>query len=169
MSFHGGLIGIIISTSIYAKVNKTNFFNLTDIISCVAPIGIFLGRVSNFLNGELYGKPSSLPWSVVFPDTDNISRHPSQIYEAILEGAVLFVLINFFAFKKKFFFKTGYISSFFLIFYSILRIISEYFREPDQHLGYFFKYFSEGTLLSIITLLAGCFLILFIKKNEKYN
>ena len=131
MSFHGGLIGIIISTSIYAKVNKTNFFNLTDIISCVAPIGIFLGRVSNFLNGELYGKPSSLPWSVVFPDTDNISRHPSQIYEAILEGVVLFVLINFFAFKKKFFFKTGYISSFFLIFYSILRIISEYFREPD--------------------------------------
>ena len=169
MSFHGGLIGVIISTFIYAKINKTSFFNLTDIISCVAPIGIFLGRISNFINGELYGKASNLPWSVVFPDGGTIPRHPSQIYEAILEGILLFILINFFAFKKKKIFKNVYISSFFLIFYSILRIISEYFREPDQHLGYFFKYFSEGALLSIFTLLAGCFLILFIKKNEKYN
>ena len=169
MSFHGGLIGVIIAAYIFSKTKELNFLNFTDIISCVAPIGIFLGRMANFINGELIGKASSLPWSVIFPEAGNIPRHPSQIYESILEGIVLLILINFFALKKKMLLKTGYISGLFLILYSILRILSEYFREPDEHLGYFFNYFSMGIILSVITLFAGLSIILLIKKNEQNN
>jgi len=169
MSFHGGLLGVIIATIIFAKIKRINFFYFTDIISCVAPIGLFLGRVANFINGELFGKISVLPWAVIFPDGGNIPRHPSQIYEAILEGIVLFILINFFALKKQLLLKAGYVSGLFLIFYSIARIFGENFREPDKHLGYFFNYFSMGVILSFITFLAGCFIIFFIKKNEQNN
>ena len=169
MSFHGGLLGVIIAIFIFSKKTKTNFFKFSDIISCVSPIGIFLGRVANFVNGELYGKISTLPWALIFPDGGNVARHPSQIYEAILEGVFLFILINYFALKKQLLFKTGYISGVFLILYSILRILSESFREPDIHLGYFFNYFSLGTLLSFVTLSSGLLIILYIKKNEQNN
>ena len=169
MSFHGGLLGVVVSTLIFSKVKKISFLNLTDIIACVSPIGIFLGRVANFINGEIFGKTSSLPWAVIFPNGGNVSRHPSQIYEAILEGLILFVLINFFAFKKKLILQAGYISGLFLIFYSVLRIFAELFREPDKHLGYFLNYFSLGTILSIITLLSGFLLIILTKKNEQNN
>ena len=169
MSFHGGLLGVIISVIIFAKNKKENFFKFADIVSCIAPIGIFLGRIANFINGELYGKVSTLPWAIIFPHGGNIPRHPSQIYEAILEGIVLFLLINYFALKKQLLFKTGYVSGLFLIFYSIVRIFSEFFREPDIHLGLFFNYFSLGVLLSLITLIAGLSIILSIKKNEQNN
>ena len=169
MSFHGGLIGIVVSVVVFTKKTDTNFFKFTDIIACVAPIGILFGRLANFVNGELYGKISTLPWAVIFPSGGDVARHPSQIYEAILEGIILFILINYLALKKKLLFKTGYISALFLISYSILRMLSENFREPDVHLGYLFKYFSMGTILSTITLLAGCFIIFFIKKNEQNN
>ena len=105
----------------------------------------------------------------IFPNIDNIARHPSQIYEAILEGIVLFILINFFALKKKLLLKTGYASGLFLILYSILRIFSESFREPDTHLGYFFNYFSMGTMLSLATFFTGFFIIFFAKNNEQNN
>jgi len=169
MSFHGGLLGVIIATFIFAKYNKTYFFKLTDIICCVAPIGIFLGRIANFINGELYGKISTLPWAVIFPNTGGTARHPSQIYEAFLEGLILFILINFFAIKKEVLLKPGYTSGLFLVFYSILRIISEKFREPDEHLGHFINFISMGTLLSIITFFIGCIIIFTIKKNEQSN
>jgi phosphatidylglycerol:prolipoprotein diacylglycerol transferase len=169
MSFHGGLLGVTISIIIFSKKIKINFFKLSDIVSCVAPIGIFLGRLANFINGELYGKVSTLPWTVIFPDAGNLPRHPSQIYEAILEGLVLFLLINYLAIKKKFLFRPGYVSSLFLIFYSLLRIFSEIFREPDIHIGLFFNYFSMGVILSSVTLLIGFFIIFFVNKNEQYN
>ena len=169
MSFHGGLLGIIIAIFIFSKNTKTNFFKFSDIVACVAPIGLFLGRIANFINGELFGKISTLPWAVIFPNGGNISRHPSQIYEAILEGVVLFILINFLALKKQLILKAGYVSALFLIFYSIARIVGENFREPDIHLGYFFNYFSMGSILSSITFLAGCFIIFFIKNNEQNN
>ena len=167
MSFHGGLLGVIVSILIYSKKTNTNFYIIADIISCVAPIGIFFGRISNFINAELYGKVSNLPWAVIFPNAGYIPRHPSQIYEAILEGIILFLIINYLSIKKNILFKAGYISGLFLIFYSILRIFSEIFREPDVHLGYFFNYFSLGTLLSLITLIAGLLVIISIKKNEQ--
>ena len=169
MSFHGGLLGVIIATIIFSKIKRTNFFYFTDIICCVAPIGLFLGRIANFINGELFGKISTLPWAVIFPNGGNIPRHPSQIYEAILEGIVLCVVINFFALKKQLLLKVGYVSGLFLIFYSIARIIGENFREPDMHLGYFFNYFSMGVMLSFITFLAGCFIIFYIRNNEQNN
>ena len=101
MSFHGGLLGVIVATLIFSKYEKNSFFKYADIISCVAPIGIFFGRIANFINGELYGKATLLPWAVIFKSGGNISRHPSQIYEAFLEGLLLFALINYFALKKK--------------------------------------------------------------------
>ncbi len=169
MSFHGGLIGVIIGTFIFSKKTSNNFFQLTDIVACVAPIGLFFGRIANFINGELYGKISNLPWTVIFPEAGNLPRHPSQIYESILEGILLFIILNYLALKKNLLLKSGYISVLFLILYSILRIFSETFREPDAHIGYIYNYFSMGTLLSIITLLAGVIIIFFIKKNEQNN
>ncbi len=169
MSFHGGLLGVIVSIIFFSKKTKTNFFKFADIVYCIAPIGLFLGRIANFINGELYGKISTLPWAVIFPNGGSVARHPSQIYEAILEGIILFILINYLALKKQFLFKTGYISGFFLVSYSILRILSEIFREPDIHLGLFFNYFSLGTLLSMATLVAGLVIIISAKKNEQNN
>jgi len=169
MSFHGGLIGVIVATIIFSKIKKINFFNLTDIIACVSPIGIFFGRIANFINGELYGKPTIMPWAVIFPTIDNIPRHPSQIYEAILEGGILLIIIIFFAFRKNLILRTGYISGLFLMFYSIFRMFSEIFREPDYHLGYFLNYYSMGTILSFITFIFGLLIVLNVKKNEKNN
>ena len=169
MSFHGGLLGVIVSTFIFSKKKQINFFKFSDIISCAAPFGILLGRIANFINGELYGKITTLSWGVIFPNGGNLPRHPSQLYEAALEGIFLFLIINYLALKKKFLYRTGYISAIFLILYSILRIFSEIFREPDIHLGLLFNYFSMGTLLSLITIIFGLSIILFIKKNERNN
>jgi len=169
MSFHGGLLGVVISIFIFSKKTQINFFKFSDIISCAAPIGILLGRIANFINGELYGKITTFSWGVIFPNGGNMPRHPSQLYEAVLEGVFLFLIINYLALKKKFLYRTGYISGIFLILYSILRIFSEIFREPDIHIGLLFNYFSTGTLLSLITIIFGLFIILFIKKNERNN
>ena len=169
MSFHGGLLGVVISTFVFSKKTQINFFKFSDIISCVAPFGILLGRMANFINGELYGKITTLSWGVIFPNGGNLPRHPSQLYEAALEGIFLFLIINYLALKKKFLYRAGYISGIFLILYSILRIFSEVFREPDNHVGLLFNYFSMGTLLSLITIIFGLFIILFIKKNERNN
>jgi len=169
MSFHGGLLGVIISTYTFAKIKNIKFFILTDIIACVAPIGIFFGRIANFINGELYGKYSNLPWSVIFPNIDNLPRHPSQIYEAILEGVVLFLIINFFAFKNILFLRKGLISCLFLIIYSILRIIGEIFRSPDEQIGYIFNFLSMGSLLSLLTLVAGILVFIKLKNHEQNN
>ena len=166
MSFHGGLLGVILATFVFSKKTNNNFFKFSDIISCVAPIGIFLGRLANFINGELYGKISTVPWAVIFPNVDSMPRHPSQLYEAILEGLVLFLIINYLALKKGLIYKTGFISAFFLIAYSVLRIFSEIFREPDMQLGLLFNNFSMGTLLSLLTIIIGLFIAKSIKKNE---
>ena len=168
MSFHGALMGIIIGTYIFSNLNKVKTLFFLDVIACVAPIGLFFGRIANFINAELYGKPTSLIWSVIFPSVDNISRHPSQLYEAILEGLVLFVILIYLSFFKKNL-RTGIISSLFLIFYGMFRIFAEYFREPDKQLGYILDKFSLGTILSAIMILIGTFIFLKIKKNEEYK
>ena len=169
MSFHGGLFGVVIATILFSKIKKSSFFKLTDIICCVAPIGIFLGRIANFINGELFGKVTTVPWAVIFSAEENLGRHPSQIYEAILEGIILFIIINFLALNKKKIFQVGYISGIFLILYSVLRIISEIFREPDIHIGYINNHLSMGSVLSLFTLTIGFLIIFFNKKNEQNN
>ena len=162
MSFHGALIGIIIGTYLFCtkKNIKTLFF--LDIIACVAPIGIMFGRIANFINGELVGKVTSLSWSVVFPQIDMLPRHPSQLYEALLEGLVLFFVVNFFIYKKNYI--TGTCSFIFLIFYGIFRIFSEIFREPDPQIGYLFDFLSMGALLSLFMILVGLFKLSTLKK-----
>ena len=165
MSFHGALIGIILGTYYFSRVRGISAFVLLDIIACVSPIGIFLGRIANFINGELVGKVTDVSWAVIFPTIDTFPRHPSQLYEAVLEGALLFLIMNIIIFKKDY--KIGRCSFLFLICYGFLRIISEFFREPDAHLGYFFNIISMGTILSFFMILAGFFyFIIFSKKNE---
>jgi len=152
MSFHGGLAGVTILMFFFSKKNNVGLFPLTDIISCAAPIGIFFGRLANFINGELYGKVTTLPWGVVFPNAGGEPRHPSQIYEAGLEGILLFLIMYFLFVKNKLLAKTGIATLFFLTFYSLFRLISENFREPDIHLGYIFYSLSLGSILSLITI-----------------
>ena len=165
MSFHGGLIGVIVSTYIFSNLKKLNYKIYFDLICCVAPIGIFLGRVANFINSELYGTPTEKPWGVIFPKIDNLTRHPSQLYEAFLEGIVLFVLINFLFLKKKL--NYGIISFVFLISYSFFRILVEQFREPDKHIGYIFNFMSLGSLLSIAMIIFAFIFVSKINSNEK--
>ena len=141
-----------------------NIFYFLDIISIVTPIGLFFGRIANFINSELYGKVTDAPWGIIFSNVDNIVRHPSQIYEAFLEGFLLFLLLNFFAFRKKLIFKHGLISGLFLTFYSLFRFMIEYTREPDPQLGIIFAYFTLGQLISIIFFIFGLFI--YFKKNE---
>ena len=163
MSFHGGLIGVIIATYIFSKKNKINSFIFLDLISISAPIGIFLGRISNFINSELYGRETDLPWSVKFEKIDNIPRHPSQIYEALFEGIILFILLNY-VFRKFLYKSPGVISALFLIFYSIFRFFIEFTREPDIQIGYILFNLTLGQILSFLFLMFGLFL--FYKKNE---
>jgi len=164
MSFHGGLIGVIVATYIFSKIKNLNYRLYFDTISCVAPIGIFLGRIANFINSELYGIPTNKSWGVIFPKVDNIARHPSQIYEAVLEGIILFLMLNLLVGKK--IFRQGAISLLFLILYGTFRIISEQFRQPDLHLGYLFSNFSMGSMLSLIMIIFG---ILFLSKFIIYE
>ena len=163
MSFHGGLIGVIIATLLFSKKHKINTYIFLDLISLTAPIGIFFGRIANFINSELYGKETDVFWSVKFLAIDNISRHPSQIYEAILEGVILFILLNYIV-KKNIFSKAGVISSLFLIFYSIFRFLAEFYRVPDSQIGYIVFDLSLGQLVSIIFFTFGIYL--FFKKNN---
>ena len=165
MSFHGGLIGVIISTLIFSNKNNLNYRVYFDTISVVAPIGIFLGRISNFINSELYGTPTQKPWGIVFPNVDLLKRHPSQIYEALLEGIVLFIILNFLVFNKKN--KFGFISCIFLILYGFFRIICEQYREPDEHIGYLLNHLSVGTLLSLGMILFGTLFLLKVHYEKK--
>ena len=167
MSFHGALIGIIVGTYFFSKKIKINTYFFLDIIACVAPVGIFFGRIANFINGELYGKPGSFTWSVVFPKIDMIPRHPSQLYEAFLEGIILFFVLITLIFKKNI--RIGVCSGLFMILYSVFRILAEQFREPDKQIGYLFDLFSMGSILSLIMLLAGLFILIKIKNNEIYK
>ena len=164
MSFHGGLAGVIIVSYIFCKTHKLNTFTFLDFISLSAPIGIFFGRLANFLNSELYGRQTDILWSVKFLKIDNLDRHPSQIYEAIFEGLILFIILNFFL--KSFIRIPGKISCFFLIFYSLFRFIIEFTREPDLHIGLILGILSIGQVISIFTLLAG-FVLYYLLGNNK--
>jgi phosphatidylglycerol:prolipoprotein diacylglycerol transferase len=163
MSFHGGLIGIIVASILFSKKNNQDSFLYMDLVSLVAPIGIFFGRLANFINSELYGTPTDIPWAVTFIQVDNLSRHPSQLYEAILEGIILFIILMYFK-NKDYLKKPGLISGLFLIFYSIFRFFIEFVRVPDEQLGYLIFELSMGQIISLIFFVIG--IILFYLKNE---
>ena len=163
MSFHGGLIGIIVASILFSKKNNQDSFLYMDLVSLVSPIGIFFGRLANFINSELYGTPTDIPWAVTFIQVDNLSRHPSQLYEAILEGIILFIILIYFK-NKNYLKKPGLISGLFLIFYSIFRFFIEFVRVPDEQLGYLIFELSMGQIISLIFFVIG--IILFYLKNE---
>ena len=166
MSFHGGVIGIIIISVWFANKNKHNIFSYLDVIALVAPIGIFLGRISNFINSELYGTQTSLPWGVKFVKVDNLYRHPSQLYEALFEGLILF-LILIYLHKKITNKEPGFISGLFLVFYSIFRFVIEFFRVPDDQLGYLLFNLTMGQIISFVFLLFGSYLVIQKYENKK--
>ena len=158
MSFHGGVLGVIISTYLFCKKNKLSTFYFLDLISLSAPIGIFLGRIANFINSELYGTKTDFFLAVIFEKVDSVSRHPSQLYEAFFEGIILFILLNF-IYKKYINHKPGVLSALFLIFYSIFRFIIEFTREPDAHLGLVFMELSQGQVMSILFFVVGLIIL----------
>lgn len=161
MSFHGGLIGVIIAFYLFSKKYKIEYLKVTDYISPLVPIGLFFGRIGNFINGELYGKIciDTHAWCMIFPKVDNLPRHPSQLYQAFLEGIVLFTLLHFYKNKD-----TGRTTGLFLIGYGIARILGEVFRTPDTGIFSQFTLLSMGQWLSIPLILIGIFLFKKIAK-----
>lgn len=161
MSFHGGLIGSVAAGFIFCKKFKIDFWNTADLIAVTAPIGLGLGRLGNFINGELYGRVTDVPWAVVFPSGGLVPRHPSQLYEFVLEGVVLFTVL--WTLRRKHY-KTGILTSLFIVLYGVFRFFVEFFREPDVQLGYVLDIFTMGQVLSLSMVVAGL-VILYIRKK----
>ncbi|MDG2203326.1 MAG: prolipoprotein diacylglyceryl transferase [Burkholderiales bacterium] len=164
MSFHGGLIGVCVAVAMYARQKKQNWLVLTDFIAPLVPLGLAAGRIGNFINGELWGRPTDVPWAMVFPQSGSlVGRHPSQLYEFFLEGIVLFVILWISSRKKT---SVGITSGLFLVFYGLFRFVIEFMREPDAHLGILSSGLSMGQWLCVPMLFIGLFLLLRGKKLE---
>lgn len=162
MSFHGGLIGSIVSGIFFCKKSEVDFWQVSDLVIVTAPIGLAFGRLGNFINGELYGRITDVPWAMVFPSGGPLPRHPSQLYEFFLEGVVLF---TFLWIVKDRGLRSGVLTSLFLLFYGIFRFTLEFFREPDVQLGYILGPFTMGQILSGSMIVTGM-IILFFRKNR---
>jgi phosphatidylglycerol:prolipoprotein diacylglycerol transferase len=162
MSFHGGLLGVIAAMGLFAWHRKIGFFTIADPVACAAPIGLFFGRIANFINQELWGRVTDVPWAVVFPKAGPEPRHASQLYEAGLEGAVLFAVLWFLLRRTDASQRPGYLSGVFLLGYSVARAFVEMFRQPDPQLGFLFEgtTITMGQLLSAPMILLGVYLII---------
>jgi len=158
MSFHGGMLGVFFAMYLYARHHGFSFFALSDIVGASVPFGLFFGRIANFINGELWGRPSDVPWAMIFPGAGPLPRHPSQLYEASLEGILLF-LILYIAWKAGLWRRTGAMSGIFMIAYGCFRFLLEFTRQPDAHLGLFWGSVSMGQLLSMPMILIGLYLL----------
>ena len=166
MSFHGGLVGGLIAVGIYGRRINRGFFEVTDYMAPVVPVGLFFGRIANFVNGELWGGPSTLPWAMVFPNprAGGIPRHPSQLYEALLEGLVLFIILWCYTSRPR---PTMSATGLFLLGYGVFRSAIEFVREPDAHIGYLaFDWLTMGHVLSFPMIIAGVLLIWFAYRTE---
>ena len=161
MSFHGGMLGVAIAIVVFCRRNAIPLLGFADRVAVVAPIGLGLGRVANFINGELWGRPApdSLPWAMIFPHAGIEPRHPSQLYEALMEGLVLFTLVFVLSRRQGVRERFGMLTGIFLAGYAIARIIGEYFREPDSFLGFLAAGTTMGQILSVPMLLAGVWLV----------
>lgn len=158
MSFHGGMLGVAVALAVFAWRRGLHVFAVSDIVACAAPIGLFLGRIANFINGELYGRPTDVPWAMVFPAGGPVPRHPSQLYEAILEGLVLFAVL-FVVQRRGGLGRPGLATGVFLAGYGLGRFVAEIFREPDAFIGFLALGTTMGQILSIPMMLAGAALI----------
>jgi phosphatidylglycerol---prolipoprotein diacylglyceryl transferase len=159
MSFHGGAAGVILAIVLYARKEGVSLLRLGDLVVQVVPIGLFFGRIANFINGELYGRTSDAAWAMVFPHGGPEPRHPSQLYQAFLEGLVLFAVLVFVGRTGIARAKPGFVAGAFLAGYAVARLIGELFREPDAHLGYLLGPLTMGMLLSLPMLAAGVWLM----------
>lgn len=159
MSFHGGLCGVVIAAALFARRRGIPWLALGDLVSAAAPVGLFFGRLANFVNGELYGRPTTVPWGMVFPGAGPAPRHPSQLYEAALEGLVLFAVCATVVFAMRGLERIGLVGGVFLVGYALARGFAELFRQPDAHLGFLAGGATMGQLLSIPVLIAGIWLI----------
>lgn len=168
MSFHGGVSGVIIATWIYARKINYGFLGLTDLIVLYCPIGIFLGRLANFANDELWGRVSEVPWVIKFPSGGYLPRHPSQLYEAFFEGLLMFVVLNFLWRYKTVRERSGIVSSLFIILYGLFRIVMEQYREPDAQLGFFFGHITMGQMLSVPLVVTGL-IVIYLKCRKPVN
>jgi phosphatidylglycerol:prolipoprotein diacylglycerol transferase len=163
MSFHGGLIGVLIVGILFSWRNKKSFWKIADLFIVTAPIGLGLGRIGNFINGELYGRVTRVSWGMIFPKGGPLPRHPSQLYESALEGGILFLILWFFKNRKV---PTGGLLAVFLSVYGVFRFFIEFFREPDPQLGFIIGHFTMGQVLSIFMIVAGIILF-FLLKSQK--
>ncbi|HEY0521880.1 MAG TPA: prolipoprotein diacylglyceryl transferase [Stellaceae bacterium] len=163
MSFHGGALGMITAIMLFCWKRRINVLAFGDIIVCAVPIGLFFGRIANFINGELYGRSSDVPWAMVFPTGGPEPRHPSQLYEACLEGLILFAVLNLLARFTPIRQRPGALGGVFLMGYALARMIGELFREPDAFLGYFTFGVTMGQILSVPLLLIGLALFLWAR------
>ncbi|MGF1725953.1 prolipoprotein diacylglyceryl transferase [Photobacterium nomapromontoriensis] len=163
MSFHGGLIGVITAMFWYAHKHNRTFFNVADFIAPLVPFGLGMGRLGNFINGELWGRTTDVPWAMIFPTGGPLPRHPSQLYEFFLEGVVLLIILNVFIRKPR---PVGAVSGLFLFGYGSFRFIVEYFRQPDAQLGLFGGWISMGQILSLPMVVAGLLIMLWAYKCQ---
>ncbi|MBV8549600.1 MAG: prolipoprotein diacylglyceryl transferase [Alphaproteobacteria bacterium] len=159
MSFHGGMMGVIAAAILFTQRHKLSFFAFTDILACVTPIGLGLGRLANFVNGELFGRTTDVPWAMIFPRGGDLPRHPSQLYEAGLEGLVLFLVLYAFSRQERYRERIGFLSGVFLLGYGLFRFGVEFCREPDPQLGFLFAGATMGQLLCVPMVLFGIYLI----------
>jgi len=159
MSFHGGLVGVILAVVLFARQHRLPVLEIADLAAAVAPLGLLLGRVANFINGELWGRPADVPWAVVFPYAGPEPRHPSQLYEAVLEGLVLLAVTQYLAWRPRHPEHAGRIGGAFLVGYALARIVVELFREPDAQLGFLLGGLTMGQLLSLPMLAGGLYLL----------
>ena len=166
MSFHGGLIGVLIVGILFCWKNKKSFWTIADLFIVTAPIGLGLGRIGNFINGELYGRVTQVPWGMIFPKGGPLPRHPSQLYESGLEGGVLFLILWFLKDKKL---PEGGLLAVFLSFYGLFRFIVEFFREPDPQLGFVLGSFTMGQILCSLMIVGGIVLFLYLGGKKQRN
>ena len=159
MSFHGGAIGVILAMALFSRKRGIAFLPLADMVVCAVPIGLFFGRIANFINGELFGRPTDVPWAVVFPRGGPDPRHPSQLYESLLEGLVLFLILAALWRFTRLSDRPGALGGVFLMGYGAFRFFVEFFRQPDDHLGYLIAGATMGQLLSLPLIVAGLWLV----------
>ena len=166
MSFHGGFLGVVAAMYLFAWVKEVEFLQTFDLAGAVVPIGLFFGRLANFINAELWGRTTDVPWGVVFPGAGPDPRHPSQLYEALLEGLVLFAVIWWLVHRGLKFHRPGFIAGLFAVGYGLARIVVEFFREPDAHIGYLAGFFTMGMILSLPMVLIGIGLMIWAQARE---
>lgn len=167
MSFHGGVIGVITATYWFAKKINYQFLRLTDLVVLYAPIGIFCGRIANFINDELWGRITDVAWAVKFPNGGYWPRHPSQLYEAFFEGIVMFAVLNILWQYKWVRDRSGFVSGLFVLLYGVFRMMLEQFREPDVQMGFFFDYFTMGQILSLPLVILGAAVMYAVSRHKR--